>query len=63
MTEGQTGVAANFEHDVVTSKAYNNRFDNNTYKLNNNDPHYRWTNTITTAQWKAAGQDKNSIWK
>jgi hypothetical protein len=43
----------------------NNRYDRNTYVPKNlPEPRYKLgADQITTAQWKAAGQDKNSIWK
>jgi parallel beta-helix repeat protein len=61
MQVGHTGVVTNFDGSVFTSM--NNKFDRNTYILGSGDKYYRWSGPeITTAQWKAAGQDPNSTW-
>jgi hypothetical protein len=42
----------------------NNKFDRNTYVPKGiKEPLYKLGTDATTAQWKAAGQDKNSIWR
>jgi parallel beta-helix repeat protein len=62
MKVGHTGVVWNVDQDLVKGP-WNNRFDRNTYILGSGDKYYRWGPGITTAQWKAAGQDPNSTWK
>jgi parallel beta-helix repeat protein len=62
MNVGQSGVATNAT-DAVFSAAWNNRFDHNTYTLGSESKYYRWSSgSITTDQWKAAGQDPHSTW-
>jgi len=56
---GQTGffVAAG-PHGDKPLTSWNNRFQNNTYKLGTNPQPFRWQySLITAAQWKAHGQD------
>jgi parallel beta-helix repeat protein len=47
-----------------TPAARNNKFDRNTYVPKGlPEPRYMFGSEVTTAQWKAAGQDKNSTWR
>jgi Ca2+-binding RTX toxin-like protein len=64
MDVGQTGVVrVGGLTDPVWSPEWNNRFDYNTYTLGTADKYYAWDPWyMTTAQWRAAGQDPHSTW-
>lgn len=64
MGTGQTGIVrqGGLTHPVW-GPDWNNRFDHNTYTLESGDDHYTWDPwIITTAEWRAAGQDANGTW-
>jgi len=64
MDAGQTGVVRDSNNsDPVWGPSWNNRFDYNTYTLDTGDDYYVWDPwIITTAQWRAFGQDSNGTW-
>jgi parallel beta-helix repeat protein len=62
MNVGQTGIVRNTT-DPVFSSEWNNRFDYNTYTIGTGAEYYAWDPWyMTTAQWKAFGQDPNGRW-
>jgi parallel beta-helix repeat protein len=64
MSVGLTGIVRQGGlTDPVFSSGWNNRFDYNTYTLGSANQYYAWDPWyMTTAQWRAAGQDAHSTW-